>query len=29
MLLIQRRLFGVIEGGNLDNVMHNWDRFLD
>ena len=26
---IQRRLFGVVEGGNLDRVMHNWDRFLD
>ncbi len=29
LLLIKNRLFGMIEGGNLDRVMHRWDRFLD
>ncbi len=29
ILLIQKRLYGVVEGGNLDRVMHDWDRFLD
>ncbi len=29
MLLMSKRLYGVTEGGNLDNVMHRWDKFLD
>ena len=29
LLRIQRRLYGVIDGGNLDGVMHRWDRFMD
>ncbi len=29
LLLMQHRLHGIIEGGNLDRVMHKWDRFLD
>jgi hypothetical protein len=29
MLRIQKRLFGIIDGGNLDGVMHRWDTFMD
>ena len=29
LLLMQRRLYGIVEGGNVDGVMHKWDRFLD
>jgi len=29
LLLMQHRLYGIVEGGNVDGVMHRWDRFLD
>jgi hypothetical protein len=29
LLLMQHRLYGIVEGGNVDNVMHRWDRFMD
>ncbi len=29
LLLVQRRLYGMAEGGNLDKIMHKWNRFLD
>jgi hypothetical protein len=29
LLNIQKRLFGIIDGGNLDGVMHHWDRIMD
>nr|MBC8239091.1 YjbH domain-containing protein [Alphaproteobacteria bacterium] len=29
ILNMQRRLYGATEGGNLNNVAHNWNRFLD
>ncbi|MDA1101515.1 MAG: YjbH domain-containing protein, partial [Proteobacteria bacterium] len=29
MLAMQRRVYGMVEGGNLDNVMHRWDRLMD
>ncbi|MBT4487820.1 MAG: hypothetical protein HOC72_09795, partial [Rhodospirillaceae bacterium] len=29
LLLMQHRLYGIVEGGNVDNVMHKWDRFMD
>jgi hypothetical protein len=29
ILLIQRRLYRVVEGGNLDRVIHNWGHSLD
>ncbi|MBT6978148.1 MAG: YjbH domain-containing protein, partial [Rhodospirillaceae bacterium] len=29
LLLMQHRLYGIVEGGNVDHVMHKWDRFMD
>ncbi len=29
MLGIKRRLYGVVEGGNLDSVIHTWGKFMD
>ena len=29
IVLLKRRLYGIVENGNLDNVMHKWDRLLD
>ncbi|MDE0944957.1 MAG: YjbH domain-containing protein, partial [Alphaproteobacteria bacterium] len=29
IVLIKRRLYGIVENGNLDNVMHKWDSLLD
>lgn len=24
-----KRLYGIVEDGNIDNIMHDWDRLLD
>jgi hypothetical protein len=29
MLGIKRRLYGIVEAGNLDSVIHTWDKFMD
>ncbi|MBT4487351.1 MAG: hypothetical protein HOK30_16465 [Rhodospirillaceae bacterium] len=29
VLILRRRLYGVVDSGNLDGVMHRWDRLLD
>ncbi|MFP6725746.1 MAG: YjbH domain-containing protein, partial [Alphaproteobacteria bacterium] len=29
LLLQKNRLYGIVERGNLDTVVHRWDRFLD
>jgi len=29
LLYVSRRLYGVMEEGNIENVFHDWDRFLD
>ena len=29
LLLMQHRLYGIVEGGNKDRVLHKWDSFLN
>ena len=29
LMFMKRRLYGVVEGGNMDNVIHKWNRFMD